>query len=236
MIPAILEGVQTDGGAFNVREGNHAEDLAAIYEPHPRLIPFVTVTGDYRDVDVEAGWSPEDPATKAWLAVEAAYGNGFLDRLEHRQQYKLNGFRVFDWGQHELTLFGIGYYGSSYVPGLVPINVPNLHDTIDPRQKDQTHTGELALNDNWHLSDAQQLQLSGFLRTYNLALDSNFGDGLIRQSEFRTVGGGNASYVHRFTHSLSLLAGWITSVTRRGGWTSTTTNRRTSRIMVHFKK
>jgi hypothetical protein len=207
MIPAILEGVQTDGGAFNVREGNHAENLAAIYEPRSRLEPFVTVTGDYRDVDVEAGWSPRDPAAKAWLAIEAAYGNGFLDRLEHRRQYKLNGFRVFDFGRHELTLFGIGYYGFSYVPGLVPINLRNLHDTIDPRQKDQTHTGELALNDNWRLSDVQQLQLSGFFRTYNLALYSNFGDGLIRQSEFRTVGGGNATYINRLTHSLSLLAG-----------------------------
>lgn len=208
MVPAILEGVQTDSGAFNVREGNHAENLAAIYEPRSRLEPFFTLTGDYRDVDVEAGWSPRDPQIKAWVALEAAYGNGFLDRLEHRKQYKLNGFRVFNLGQHQLTLFGIGYYGFSYVPGLTPINVPNLHDTIDPRQKDQTHTGELALNDSWHLSDSQQLQLSGFFRTYNLALYSNFGDGLIRQSEFRTVAGGNGTYITRLTHSLSLMAGF----------------------------
>ncbi len=79
--------------------------------------------------------------------------------------------------------------------------------TIDPRQKDQTHTGELALNDNWHVDSTQQLQFSGFFRTYNLALFSNFGDGLIRQSEFRTVGGGNATYVNYLTHSMSLLAG-----------------------------
>jgi hypothetical protein len=40
-----------------------------------------------------AGWSPANPQTNAWVALEASYGNGFLDRLEHRQQYKLNGLR-----------------------------------------------------------------------------------------------------------------------------------------------
>jgi hypothetical protein len=207
MIPATLEGVQTDGGAFNVREGNHAQDLAAIYMLRPRFEPFITVTGDYRDADIVAGWSPEAPNVKSWIAVEAAYGNGFWDRLEHRQQYKVNGYRVWDVGAHELTLYGIGYYGSSYIPGLIPLDVPDLHDTIDPRQRDQTHTGALALNDDWRLSPARTLQLAGFFRTYNLALYSNFGDGLIRQSEFRTVEGGTASYNGQITDNLSLLAG-----------------------------
>ncbi|MDQ2777283.1 MAG: TonB-dependent receptor [Acidobacteriota bacterium] len=207
MVPAILDGVQTDGGAFNVREGNHAENLSAIYLLGSRLEPFVTVTGDYRDADVVAGWSPESAGVKSWIAVEAAYGNGFLDRLEHRQQYKLNGFRQFDIGAHELTIFGVGYYGHSYIPGLIPLNASGLHDTVDPRQRDQTHTGEFALNDVWHIDSTGQLQLSGFFRTYNLALDSNFGDGLIRQSEFRTVTGLNGTYTKRFTNSLSLMAG-----------------------------
>jgi hypothetical protein len=57
------------------------------------------------------------------------------------------------------------------------------------------------------LSSAQQLQLSGFFRTYNLSLFSNFGDGLIRQSEFRTVTGGNTTYVNKLGDFLSLLAG-----------------------------
>lgn len=61
-----------------------------------------------------------------------------------------------------LALFGIGYYGFSFVPGLTPIDVPNLHDTIDPRQKDQTHTGLIALNDVWQVTSSQQVQLSGF--------------------------------------------------------------------------
>jgi hypothetical protein len=144
-----------------------------------------------------------------------SYGNGFLDRLEHRQQYKLNGEQLFRAGEHKLTLFGIGYYGFSCVPGLVPIfpansadsGFPNYGDTMDPRQKDQTHTALVALNDVWELSRSQQLHLSGFFRTYNLSLFSNFGQGLIRQSEFRTVAGGNVSYIDKFSEKLSLLAG-----------------------------
>jgi len=211
-IPEALESVQVDGGAFNVREGNHSVNLAATYAFRSRLDPFVTVTGDYRDIDVIAGLSP---SADSWMAFEASYGNGFLDRLEHRQQYKFNGERLFHLGQHRLTLFGIAYYGFSYVPGLVPIfalnsadaNFPNYGDTIDPRQKDQTHTALLALNDIWQLSGHQQLQLSGFFRTYNLCLFSDFGQGLIRQSEFRTVAGGSANYVNKLAEYLSLLVG-----------------------------
>jgi len=139
-----------------------------------------------------------------------------LDRLEHRQQYKFNGKRSFYLDQHRITLVGIGYYGFSYVPGLVPIfaenqydnNFPNYGDTIDPRQKDQTHTALIALNDIWQLSGDQQLQLSGFFRSYNLSLFSDFGQGLIRQSEFRTVAGGNANYVNKIADYLSVLAGF----------------------------
>jgi hypothetical protein len=211
-IPEVLESVQIDGGAFNVREGNHSVNLAATYGLRSRLDPFITVTGDYRDIDVVAGLSP---SPQSWLAFEASYGNGFLDRLEHRQQYKLNGERAFHAGQHRITLFGIGYYGFSYVPGLVPIFAPNSADanfqnygnTIDPRQKDQTHTALVALNDVWQLSGSQQLQLSGFFRTYNLSLFSDFGQGLIRQSEFRTVAGASANYTNKITEYLSLLGG-----------------------------
>ena len=215
LIPEVLESVQVDGGAFNVREGNHSVNLAATYGLRSHLDPFLTVTGDYRDLDVVAGWSP---SFDSFLAFEGSYGNGFLDRLEHRQQYKFNGQRVFLVGEHKLTLLGIGYYGFSYVPGLVPIlalnqwdiDYPNLGDTIDPRQKDQTHTALVALNDVWQLSQSQQLQLSGFFRTYNLSLFSNFGSdlGLIRQSEFRTVAGGGANYVNRVAEYFSLLGGF----------------------------
>jgi hypothetical protein len=212
-IPEILESVQIDGGAFNVREGNHSVNLAATYGLRSHLEPFVTITGDYRDLDVVAGWSP---TPDSFLAFEGAYGNGFLDRLEHRQQYKLNGERAFHAGQHRLTLFGIGDFGRSYVPGLVPIfaenqfdnQFPNVGDTIDPRQKDQTHTALVALNDVWQVGERQQLQLSGFFRTYNLSLYSDFGQGLIRQSEFRTVAGGSANYVNKVAEYFALLGGF----------------------------
>jgi hypothetical protein len=212
-IPQILESVQIDGGAFNVREGNHAVNLATTYGLRSHLDPFLTVTGDYRDLDIVAGWSP---SLDSFLAFEGSYGNGFLDRLEHRQQYKVNAQRLFHFGEHRLTVFGIGYFGRSYVPGLVLIFAPdqgdphitNFGDTIDPRQKDQTHTALVAANDVWQLSGKQQLQVSSFFRTYNLALDSNFGQGLIRQSEFRTVAGGSVNYINQVAEGFSLLAGF----------------------------
>jgi Carboxypeptidase regulatory-like domain len=211
-IPEVLESVQVDGGAFNVREGNHSVNLAATYGLRSQLDPFVTVTGDYRDIDVVAGLSP---MPESWIALAASYGNGFLRRLEHREQYKFNGQRIFRIGQHRITLEGIGYYGFSYVPGLTPIytantnydNFPNLGDTIDPRQKDQTHTALAGVNDVWQINASQQLQLSGFFRTYNLALFSEFGQGLIRQSEFRTVAGSSVNYVNKIAEFVSLLGG-----------------------------
>jgi len=213
LIPEVLESVQIDGGAFNVREGNHSVNLAATYGLRSSLDPFVTVTGDYRDIDVVTGFSP---SPESWIALSGSYGNGFLERLEHRQQYKFNGERTFPVGEHRLTLFGIGYYGFSYVPGLTPIfplnaddaGFPNYGDTIDPRQKDQTHTALVALNDVWRLTGSQQLQLSGFFRTYNLSLFSNFGQGLIRQSEFRTVAGSSLNYLNKLAERLWLLGGF----------------------------
>lgn len=211
-IPEVLESVQVDGGAYNVREGNHSVNLAATYGLRTYLAPFVTVTGDYRDIAAVVGISPSQ---NSWLALSGAFGNGFLDRLEHRQQYKINGQRIFQLGAHRLTLFGVGYYGFSYVPGLVPIHgfnsddvgFGNYGDTIDPRQREQTHTALMALNDVWKLGDGQELQLSGFFRTYNLSLYSDFGLGLIRQSEFRTVAGGGADYVNKISEHFALLAG-----------------------------
>jgi hypothetical protein len=209
--PLISQGigaVQVDGGAFNVREGNDAVDLAASYVPRDRVEPFLQLAGDYRDLDLAAGWSPANPATHAWLGLEAAYGNGYLGRLEHRKQFKFNGFRAFRLGHHQFTLFGIGYYGFSFLPGLIPRDVPVPAETVDPRQSDRTHTFLLIATDTWQFSEKQQLQLSAFFRTYSLELRSNFGDGLIQQSEFRTVAGGNITYLHKFHRTISLLAGF----------------------------
>lgn len=209
LIPEVLADVQVDSGSFNVLEGNHALNLAATYGLRSRIATFLNVSGDYRDIDLAAGLNR---GNNAWLALEGSYGNGFLNRLEHRQQYKINGERVFDAGPHRFTLVGIGYYGASYIPGLVPIGAsnpdyPNVGDTVDPRQKDQTHTALFALNDEWTLNPHQHCQFSGFFRTYNLSLYSDFGHGLIRQSEFRTVAGGTANYANEISSSLSLLAG-----------------------------
>jgi hypothetical protein len=213
-IANVIESVEVDGGAFNVREGNHALNLATTYSLRSHLDPFFTVTGDQRDITGAGGFSPSE---HSWIAMETSYGNGFLDRLEHRKQVKLNGGQVFRAGNHILTLFGIGYYGFSYVAGLSPIYGFNsvdaangwkqYPDTVDQRQKDQTHTALIALNDVWELIGSQELQLSGFFRTYNLSLFSDFGDGLIRQSEFRTVTGGSAAYRKKLSKKLTLLAG-----------------------------
>ena len=213
-IADVIESVQVDGGAFNVREGNHALNLASIYGLRSHLDPFFTLTGDDRDITGTAGMSP---SKYSWIAIEGSYGNGFLDRLEHRKQVKINGGQVFHAGNHTLTLFGIGYYGSSYMAGLSPIYGFNsvdaadgwkeYPDTIDPRQRDQTHTALMALNDVWKLGQDQELQLSGFFRTYNLSLSTDFGLGLVRQSEFRTVAGGSAAYKKKFSKNFTLLAG-----------------------------
>ena len=208
LIGAGIGAVQVDGGAFNVREGNHAVNLAAAYVPRDRMEPFVSLTGDYGDLDLVAGWSPSNPATHGWLAFEAAYGNGYLDRLEHRKQFKANAYRSFTRGRHRVALFGIGYYGFSGIPGLIPVDVPVPGDSVDPRQNDRTHTSIFVATDTWQFTDKQQLEFSGFFRTYNLQLRSNFGDGPIQQSEFRTVAGGNATYLRKFGKKLSLLAGF----------------------------
>ncbi|MGD0914332.1 MAG: carboxypeptidase-like regulatory domain-containing protein [Terracidiphilus sp.] len=217
-IAGVIESVEVDGGAYNVREGNHALNLAATYGLRTHLAPFVTFNGDYRDLTATAGMSPGE---NSWLAAEGSYGNGFLDRLEHRRQFKFNGGRVYHIGGHAgghtITLFGIAYLGYGYVAGLRPIYGFNAvdaaagwveyPDTIDPRQKDQTHTALAVLNDDWKLGSNTDLQLSGFFRTYNLSLFSDFGLGLIRQSEFRTVGGASADYVKNISPKLTLLAG-----------------------------
>ena len=68
------------------------------------------------------------PSANSWVAMEGSFGNGFLDRLEHRKQFKFNGGRVFHAGDHTLTLFGIAYLGYGYVAGLRPISGFNSVD------------------------------------------------------------------------------------------------------------
>jgi hypothetical protein len=208
-VSGALAGVTTDGGAFNVLEGNHALNLAATYMPRQQMASFVTLSGDYRDIDMTAGFAPRNLAKHEWVALEANNGNGLLKDMEHRQMYKLNALRVFDVGRHEITLFGIAYYGVSHEGNLVPIGFgQDLGDTLDPRQKDQTHTAMLAADDRWKLGSKDEAAFSGFARTYNLALFSNFGEGLIRQSEFRTVEGAQLRETHSFTAWLQGMTGF----------------------------
>jgi hypothetical protein len=207
LIPPTIDAVTVDGGTFNVREGNNAIDLAADYVPRQRVLSFLQLTGDYRDADLMAGWSSSKPHTDEWITMEASFGNGFLKRPEHRQQYKLNGLRQFNFGRHELTLFGVGYYGFSHLPGLIPIDTYVAGDTIDQRQLDVTHTGILIASDTWKLDEQRQFSFSGFFRNYALTLRSNFGEGLIQQSETRNVFGGEAVFVQSVRPWLAFQAG-----------------------------
>jgi hypothetical protein len=142
----------------------------------------VTLTGDYRHADLTAGFAPSNPSKKECLALEPNHGNGQMRTLEHRKQFKWNAMRVFDAGNHEISLLSIGYWGHSHEGNLVPIGYGvQVNDTMDPRQRDQTHTALVALNDVWKLHSRQDLQFSGFFRTYNLSLFSDFGLGLIRR-------------------------------------------------------
>src|SRR5436309_1870890 len=160
LIASAINAVEVDGGAFNVREGNNAVNLAATYEPKERLNRFAQLTGDYRDFDLATGWNPKSSAASAWLALEASFGNGFLKRLEHRQQYKLNGYRQFKTGNHYLTLFGMGYYGFSRIPRLIPTDVPVSDDTIDNHQLDRSRTSLFVASDTWRLDDSRQFLFS----------------------------------------------------------------------------
>jgi Carboxypeptidase regulatory-like domain len=207
LIPNAISFAESDAGAFDVRHGNNAVDLAVAYGLVPRLEPFVQISTDPRDYDFASGWSPGNPQAGAWLGVEIAGGDGFLALPEHRHQYKVNGERYYTFGHHLLTLFGAGYYGQSRIPGLVPIAIRVPQDTIDPRQYDRTHTALFIASDTWQIRDRQRLQISGYFRTYSLDLRSDFGDGLIRQTEFRTVTGGNTSYNRRVNSTISFLAG-----------------------------
>ena len=209
-VSGALGGVETDGGAFNVLEGNHSLNLAASYLLRPHLQRFITLTGDYRDIDLTVGLSPSDPEKKEWLALEANYGNGLMLTLEHRKQFKANALRVIDRGKHEITLFGDAYFGVSHEGNLVPIGFGvDVKDTVDRRQMDQTHTSILAVNDQWKVGEKDQLAFSGDFRTYNLTLFSNFGEGLIRQSEFRNVEGAEIRETHTLAPWLEVMGGLL---------------------------
>jgi hypothetical protein len=207
IIPIAIETVATDGGAFNVRDGNNSVNTALVFGLRDRLEPMVRLSADPRDANLVTGWSPKDPANKLWAGLELSGGNGFLKRLEHRKQYKENISKVFSFGKHDVTVYGIGYYGFAFQPGLIPIDTYVPNDTYDPRQREETSNGALILNDIWHLNERSQFQFSASYRYYTLDVRPNFGDGLIRQSEHRNVNSEDALYSHNFSRAFSLIAG-----------------------------
>ena len=207
IIPLAIDDVETDGGAFNVREGNNSINSAVVFRLRDRLDPMIRLTGDYRDLNLVSGWSPRELANRSWLGVEISTGNGFLRRPEHRRQYKGNVSKVFDFGSHELTVYGTGYYGFAYQPGLIPIDANVPGDTIDARQREETSNGTITLNDIWHFGERGQFQFSAVHRYYTLDVRPNFGDGLIRQSEHRNATSEDILYSDNFNRRFSLLAG-----------------------------
>ncbi len=207
IIPIAIESVQTDGAAFNVREGNNAVNSSITFGLRDRIEPMIRLTGDYRDLNLVTGLESANPSNRTWVGAEVSFGNGYLDRLEHRKQYKGNISKVFNFGKHDLSVYGIGYYGTAFQPSLIPIYTPTPDDTIDPRQHEETSNGALIFNDVWHLTDHRQFQFSGFYRYYTLDVRPNFGDGLIRQSEHRNANSEDVLYTDRFSKAVSLLAG-----------------------------
>ena len=207
IIPIAIESVETDGAAFNVREGNNSVNSSITFGLRDRIEPVIRLTGDYRDLNLVTAWSPSDVTNRAWVGAEVSYGNGYLGRLEHRKQYKGNVSKVLTFGRHELSVYGLGYYGTAFQPGLIPIDRPVPDDTVDPRQHEETSNGAVILNDVWRLTDHRQFQFSGFYRYYTLDVRPNFGDGLIRQSEHRNVNSEDVLYTDRWNSFVSLLAG-----------------------------
>lgn len=205
LVSGILGGVIVDGGAFNVRYGDHAINLAVTYDLRSDVPSTLQASTTGKDVSFGGTWHL---GQSSWIAGEALLGNGWLQRREERQQYKLNALHDWSAGRHQFTLFGAGYYGFSRIPGLIPLDVAVPNGTIDGRQSDLTHTTVVAFVDRWQLSLRNSLTTGAFFRTYSLDLRSNFGDGLIRQSEFRTVAGGSTNYTRELSNRWTLLAGF----------------------------
>ena len=196
-----IDSVQADGGAFNVCEGNHASTSARAYGLRQKLEPFVTLTADYRDVDI-GGFSlrvrMSAPVVSGGLRKRLAGHTGTPPAVQDERARKTDSLR-----HHESDVF-LGYYGIPGFRACIPSEFPVcMTPSIRGRRIRPTPPtrGERCVA----AGSGQRFDFSGFFRTYNLALYSNFGDGLIRQSEFRTVTGGNSTYISQLNDYLSCL-------------------------------
>jgi len=206
IIPIAIETVETDGGAFNVREGNNSVNSAIIFGLRDRLDPVIRLSADYRDVNLVTAGAPRIRPTNCgsglssrmeWisqaLGAPQAVQRECLQGLQFRQA-RLHGLR------HRLLRL-------CFPAGLIPIGANIPDDTYDARQREETSHGALILNDIWHLTERSQFQFSGSYRYYTLDVRPNFGDGWIRQSEHRNVNSEDVLYSHSFSKAFSLMAG-----------------------------
>src|SRR5947209_7376054 len=67
IISVAIESVQTDGAAFNLREGNNSVNSSITFGLRDRIEPMVRLTGDYRDLNLVTGWSPAQPSNRTWV-------------------------------------------------------------------------------------------------------------------------------------------------------------------------
>ena len=68
IIPIAMETVQTDGGAFNVREGNNSVNAAITLGLRDRIEPMFRLSGDARDLNlVGAALEPTPNSTQTRL-------------------------------------------------------------------------------------------------------------------------------------------------------------------------
>ena len=83
----------------------------------------------------------------------------------------------------------MGYYGQSYVREWFrfPLRTRaiRMSSILATRsilvRRNRLIPAMMAVNDEWKIRSSQELQLSGFFRSYNLSLYSDFGQGLIRK-------------------------------------------------------
>ncbi len=95
-IAEVLESVQVDGGAFNVREGNHSVNLAATYGLRSQLRAFYhrdrRLPGHCRSTPESALRRIHGSRWRVLLAM--AFSTGW----SIGKQYKINGERIFHLG------------------------------------------------------------------------------------------------------------------------------------------